>query len=386
MLSFNKCRALAPHITALLLLSFLTARLWSNLRFLRWVRRKATTSVAQKLPVSVLVPARNEAATISSCVTSLLRQDYHHSEIIVLNDGSTDDTAEQLAALSALYPQLKVVHSTEDPPLGWNGKSYACHRLASLAAGEWLLFTDADTIHTPESVRQGITQAMSLDVALLSAMPRQRTETWSERILVSFIIDFLPLIGLDLRAVWRDSSNRVAANGQYLLVHAASYREVGGHAAIGSELIDDFALANRFRSFGHRIALVDGTRMLSCRMYHTFGEVWDGFSKNLVLALESSRASRRSVWWALIFAWCYACLFVIPFFNAVFSKDKWLASIEICWLGLMRSMSCWYLKRSPTEVFTTPLAAWSVMAIGLGMLYRRWRKQKFTWKGRIYPS
>jgi chlorobactene glucosyltransferase len=380
------------HAVALALLALLGVRLVSNMRFLRWVRRQAALPAAQLPRVSVLIPARNEAGTITACVTSLLDQQYTDVEIIVLDDGSTDGTGQMLDALSARHPRLRVLHTCDDPPPGWTGKNFACHRLAAQASGDWLLFTDADTLHAPDSILQGITAATSLDTALVSAMPHQRTESWSEHILVSFIVDFLPLIAVDLRALWRGSSGQTVANGQYLLVNARRYRATGGHTAIRSALIDDFALARQFRARGFSVALVDGTHMLSCRMYRRASAVWDGFSKNLLGAVAPSSAGGysqrqplwRSLWPSPLFAWCYACLFVIPFCGVAFGTRKALAGVEIAGLYALRGVAGWYLRRPLHETIVTPLAGWGVMALGLRTLYQRWRKRPIMWKGRHY--
>lgn len=380
----RECLRALPHLVALVLLACFGARLWWNLRFLRWAREQAAPSVRRWPRVSVLIPARDEARTIAACVTSVLQQQYPDLEVIVLDDGSTDGTRQQLVALSAEYPQLTVIDATDDPPLGWNAKSFACQRLAERATGDWLLFTDADTMHEPHSVARGIMRAAALDTALLSAFPSQRTATWSERIFVSFVLDFLPLIAVNLKAMWRGRGRRVIANGQYLLVHAASYQALGGHASISGALIDDFALAQCFRAVGYTVALIDGTDMLSCRMYHSLNEVWNGFSKNLLGALTSSAGSRHTRWWAPLFAWCYACVFVLPFINLLCGRRKALAGMEICGLALVRGLAVWRLKRPLDEVVTTPLAAWGVLALGMETLYRRWRTQPIVWKGRRY--
>jgi chlorobactene glucosyltransferase len=336
--------------------------------------------------VSVLVPARNEAASITLCVDSLLHQDYANSEIIVLNDQSTDGTGEKLDTMARSSPQLKVIHAADDLPAGWNGKSYACQRLAEQATGDWLLFTDADTEHMPGCIARGIDRASMLNVDLLSVSPYQRAESWSERLVVSFIVDFLPLIGLDFKAIWRGEGNQVAANGQCLLVRASSYRATGGHRAIASARVDDFALAKHFKMSGYRIAFLDGTDMLRCRMYHNKGEVWNGFLKNILLGLETSSLEQRPKWFALPFAWCYACLFVLPYFHLLFTRQRKLALLEIGWLAALRGITGFFLKRPPSEVLTTPAGALSVMALGLAALYRRWRGQKIAWKGRLYGN
>jgi chlorobactene glucosyltransferase len=385
MLMSRALLALLPYITALPILSIMTIHLIRNLSFLHGVRHQAIRP--SSLPrVSILVPARNEAATISSCITSLLSQDYPDFEVIVLDDASTDSTGEQLELLAARFPQLTVISSNDNPPAGWNGKSYACHRLATQATGSWLLFTDADTLHSPQSVRSGMAQAQALHVPFLSAFPYQQTHSWSERILVSFIIDFLPLLGLDYQALWHGKGDMIAANGQYILVEAARYHAIRGHKAIGTALVDDFALAQRFRESGEHIALVDGTAMLSCRMYHSFRETWDGFSKNLLLGLATATSGKQkaSFWLASLFAWGYACIFVIPFIDLLRGTQIWLATITICWTIALRTAVVLRLKRSATEVVTTPLAAWGTMALGLSALYSQFRHRPLRWKDREY--
>ncbi|MBZ0319540.1 MAG: glycosyltransferase [Anaerolineae bacterium] len=380
----KKYTTIGVHVTALSLLWFMSYRLWHNLRYLRQAQH-LTPSPSSSLPrVSVLVPARNEARNIVSCIESLASQAYPNFEIIVLNDLSSDETGILLDSLATQYPKVRVLHGTEEPPKGWNGKSYACHRLAEQATGEWLLFTDADTVHTSTSVAQGIAQAKKLGAALLSAFPKQITESWGERIVVSFILDFLPLIAVDLNALQQNGSSITLANGQYLLVNAEAYHAIGGHQAIFNELVDDFALAKQVRLGGYKTAMVNGTSMLSCRMYHNTHEVWDGFSKNLMLGLETSATKKPPAWFGPLFAWGYACIFVLPFFYLLSAPRKRLPFLEIGWLAFLRGCLNLYFRRSFLEVMTTPLAAWSVMALGLNALLRRGKE--IQWKGRYYKA
>jgi chlorobactene glucosyltransferase len=384
--AFRRIRWILPHFTALTLLLLLSYRLASNLRFLRWAHRQSLHPPRLSPVVSVLVPARNEAATITACITSLLDQDYPNVEIIVLNDASTDDTGEQLDRLAGIHSRLKIIHASDNLPAGWNGKSYACQRLAEQAKGEWLLFTDADTQHTQQSVTRGIAQAIALNADLLSAFPFQQTLTWAERLVVSFIIDFVPLLTLDFRAICASVGTQSAANGQYLLVRASAYYRVGGHASIYHQTLDDFALAKQFRANGYRIALVAGRDLLRCRMYHNAREVWNGFSRSLMLGLENSTLEKYSLGWMVLFAWGYASLFVNPFYSVFFASQRWLALIEIFWLVALRALTNWHLKRPLHELFTTPLAAWAVMALGIAAVYRRWQGKTINWKGRFYTN
>ena len=379
--AMSRLVAWLSHLTALALLLVMSFRLGSNLLFWRWVRRQARGAHAQPR-VSVLIPARNEAATITSCVSSLLDQDYPDYEVIVLNDASSDNTAIQLDMLASQDARLQVIHSHDALPPGWNGKSYACHRLAQRASGEWLLFTDADTVHTPQSIRQGMAQAVVLEADLVSAFPHQETHTWSEKVLVSFILDFLPLVGLDLRAISRGKGSDSAGNGQYLLARASIYRRVGGHAAVHSETLDDFALARHYRLAGHKIALVDGKDWLRCRMYRSAGEAWQGFSRSMMHGLDNSTTRRHSWVGRLLFVWSYASLFVNPFSFVLAGKRYLPAVLAIAWLGLLRWVATAYLRRPLLEVVTTPLAAWGVMLLGITALIRRRLGQTVKWKGR----
>ncbi len=369
-------------LIALITLAGWTIRLGRNLRFLRRARRHTVLPDAAPL-ISVLVPARNESRTIAACIESLARQDYPHYEVIALDDQSTDDTGAQLDAIAAREARVRVIHGTESPPPGWNGKSYAAHRLAQQARGEWLLFTDADTVHAPESVRRGIAQAAALRADLLSAFPQQVTQTWAERLMVSFIVDFLPLVGLDLERIARGRAQRVAANGQYLLVRADCYRAAGGHAAIAAELVDDFALANRLAEQGCIVALVSGVGMLRCRMYSSAHEVWQGFSKNLMLGL-STATGPRAAWQAPAFAFAYAAIFVLPLVGLLRRGHRAVSAITLLWLTLLRAGVGIFLERPAAESLTTLPAAWGVMAIGLNALIRRARGRAVTWKGRDY--
>jgi chlorobactene glucosyltransferase len=371
----------ASHLVGAIALSKFSWQLWTNLRFLQWA------ACHQQIPdspplVSILVPARDEIASITACIVSLAQQNYPRFEIIALDDQSTDGTSEQLDRLAQHWACLHVIHSEETPPPGWNGKSYACCRLAKQAHGEWLLFTDADTVHTPHSLQLGMAQAETLQADLLTAFPYQETHSWAERVIVSFIIDFLPLVGIHFKAIWRGTSARVAANGQYMLVRRESYDAVGGHLSVAQERVDDFSLARLLYRHGHTVALVNGTTMLHCRMYHNAQDVWQGFSKNLMLGLMTSGATTKRQ--APIFAFAYASVFVLPFVSLFRSGQRRVGLLFIGWLTGLRAVAAIFLRRPLTESLTTFPAAWGVMALGLNALVGQRHRRAILWKGRRY--
>ena len=126
--------------------------------------------------------------------------------------------------------------------------------------------------------------------------------------------------------------------------------------------------------------------MLQCRMYHGARKVWQGFSKNLWLALENTSGQNRPPAWVPLFMWAYACLFVLPFVFLFSAQEQLPALLTLIWLGLLRGIAGWHMQRPLAEIISTPLAAWGVMALGLGALVRRWRRQPVEWKGRRYPA
>jgi len=371
------------HITTLILLPLLSIRVFRNLHFL-WTNQRLRVFQQDYPRVSVLVPARNEADNITACLESLVQQDYPNYEIYVLDDQSTDNTLEKIQQLAIKHPSIHILQGDSAPPPDWNGKSYACHRLSEQADGEWLLFTDADTWHTPQSIRLGIRQAQHLDIDLLSAMPRQITKTWSEWILVSFIMDFLPILGIDFKQMWRGQGSYAIANGQYLLVRQSAYHKLGGHNAIHHAMVDDFALANHFMQGNSTIAFVSGTSMLACRMYHQPKEVWQGFSKNIVLSLQTSK--QWSVGSVALFVWCYISVLVLPYVIVIFHPEKWLALIAILWLMALRLTVGVVIRRPFIEATLTVFSALGVMLLGLYAISLKLRKQRILWKDRPYST
>ena len=184
----------AWHPQALFLVFFLTFGLVTVLVNSFTVRRFDQYPMAKKFPrVSVLVPARNEARNIEACVRSLLAQDYPDFEVVVLNDQSTDETPRSLERAES---RLQVLIGTPRPD-GWLGKHWACHQLDQAATGELILFTDADTRHTPYMLRASVSALVAERADLVTAFPREEVLSWGERLLVPVIgfgiFTFIPI-------------------------------------------------------------------------------------------------------------------------------------------------------------------------------------------------
>ncbi len=260
--------------------------------------------------VSVIVPARNEEASLADCLRSLVRQSGLRYEVVVVDDHSTDRTRE----IAASFP-VRVIEA--DPlPDGWSGKCNACWTGARTAKGKWLLFTDADTQHTPTSISAGLREAEQQSAELLSYSPQQEVHSFAERAL-------MPLIFAELAVTYRPkevsdpASPAAAANGQYLLIRRDAYDAVGGHAVVANAVLEDVELARKLKSAGYRLQfrLSD---VVSTRMYRSFPQMWEGWTKNLTLLFPNPRglALRRSVEFALIAA------SVIALATALIARDS----------------------------------------------------------------
>ena len=227
------------------------------------------------------MPARNEEACLGVCLQSLVEQTGVSDEIIVVNDGSTDRTRE----IADSFPSVRVVDAGA-PPSGWTGKNNAMATGARVARGEWLLFTDADTVHKPGSLARAVAEVKKHGAALLSYSPEQEVRGFWEKAV-------MPVIFAELAATYRPSlvsdprSSAAAANGQYILITRDAYDAIGGHAAVRSSLLEDVALARAVKASGRKIFFRFGGDAVRTRMYRSFRQLCEGWIKNLALLFSS---------------------------------------------------------------------------------------------------
>ncbi|GLV58762.1 glycosyl hydrolase [Dictyobacter sp. S3.2.2.5] len=235
--------------------------------------------------VSILIPARNEEANIETCVRSLLAQRYQQLEILALDDQSSDRTAEIVQGLIDELPphqagRLRLLRGGDLPP-GWVGKNFACQKLAQQARGEYILFTDADTIHQPDMVKAAIGQMRRLGVQLLTAQPAQILSSPGEQLIIP-LLNFTIMTLLPVALIYRRPEPSLATgNGQMLCFQRGAYEKIGGHASVKGRILEDVLLARAIKAAGYRMSYADAQEQIQCRMYHSFAEVWSGFSKNL---------------------------------------------------------------------------------------------------------
>jgi len=335
--------------------------------------------------VSVLIPARDEEANIESCVRSLQRQDYHNFEILVLDDNSSDDTANIVKRLMVADNRTCLIPGE---PLceGWAGKPFACYQLAKKAKGDWLLFVDADTIHAPHMLRSVMSLAIKSGCSLLSGFPRQLTSSLSEKVsipLMYFIIlSWLPLWWLQRSRKPKPS----LAVGQFLLFPSEEYWRIGGHEAVKSRILEDVWLGVEVNRHGGRHMAINLSLVVSCHMYQSAKSLWEGFVKWMYsVAVLSSTALIGLLIAGLLF-------FLLPFFS-LWKELFWIASPSM-WRSLVISqVSVILAMRWLTDKhFRGPFISALLHPLGFSFLIvavfyafsRRIMGSHVRWKERLY--
>ncbi len=340
------------------------------------LRRTPRASARERTLVSVLIPARNEAANIGPAVEAALASRGVDIEVLVMDDGSTDATAEIVRSMASRDPRIRLMNA---PPLaeGWTGKVHACHHLSKHARGTHFLFVDADVRLTPHAASLLAGHAQATGAGLVSAVPRQIMKAPGEWLTVPAInlllLGYLPM-GL-MRASVQPGFG--AACGQLMLVERDAYRASGGHAAIRSLIHDGIQLSRQFRRNGLMTDLVTGDRLASCRMYTRFADAWNGFAKNAHEGMAKPVA--LPVWTVLLLGG-----HVLPF---VFlpAMPTWPIVGAVLLSLATRAMVTVATRENPVSILFHPFTILTSLAIQWSVLLRIGRTHRTGWKGRLYP-
>jgi chlorobactene glucosyltransferase len=346
---------------------------------------KGAKGAADLPSLSIVVPARNEERQIEACVRALLLQDHPDFEVIVVDDQSTDETPAILERLARESARLKVVRG-EALPEGWVGKPWALVQGSSAARGAWLLFTDADTFHSPWSATSVQRAALGRKLDVLSILTQQDLVSLAERALMPsvFLAIFLGTGPIDDVG---DPKKPDAAlfNGQYILVERTAYDAIGGHASVSGEIAEDMELARRFKRDGRfRIALAGSEDIAHTRMYHSFVEIWRGFEKNFALGVrgEPLRAAAGLLGYA-----CLSPLSPIALALLVVAR-QWpafsiLAASMAC--GVVAAICCMRRMQLPLRLgLWVPVGNAFVLAVLAASMARFASGRGVEWRGRRY--
>ncbi len=328
---------------------------------------------AQPPTVSAIIPARNEEACLGDCLQSLVSQIGVAFETIVVDDHSTDHTR----VIATSFPHVRVIEASPLPE-GWTGKNNAVTNGARQARGQWLLFTDADTIHLPGSLARALAEVQDNNAELLSFSPEQIAVTFWE--MATLPVVFAELARQYPPSIVSDPASPIAAaNGQFILVRRDTYDAVGGHAAVAGEILEDVALARAVKRSGRKIRFRYAPDAVRTRMYRNYRQLRDGWTKNLALLFP------RPGWLALKVLALWALFWIVLVLVNLSSATYW-------WNGIDFGIFIWLVLRLQPGNFTNDrnfLGAIFGMPMFAYLLLRSKRAHangSIPWKGRTYSD
>ena len=335
--------------------------------------------------VSVIIPARNEALNIATCVRSVLGTTYDPVEIVVVDDRSTDGTGEiveRLAQAPEARGRVRLVRGAT-LPAGWFGKQWALVQGYRVARGELLLFIDADTWHEPELIPRAVRALAAERVDLVTVLSRQEVVTFWERLVQPHVLLALASRVGDVRRINRTRTEWDAiANGQFILTSRPTYERAGTHEAVRDTVIDDLALAQAYVRQGLDIFLVHGPEYMSTRMYRDLAGIIEGWSKNLALGVPLMFPPLPLVRRAAVYLmWLPALCWILPpvlwaVYGWTWAAVTTLISLAIwIWLYRAEGVPVWY-------ALLYPVGAGMVAYIMIRSALRGSRK--IEWRGRVY--
>jgi Glycosyltransferase like family 2 len=360
------------------LASILSAHTVLNRRFLRRPRLDAPEVTES---ITVCIPARNEALNIETCVRSVLRSTgVPRLHVLVLDDGSTDETAAIVSRIAELDQRVTLVVGTLPVPDGWIGKTNASQQLLGKTTCTYVAFVDADVRLEPAALRASVDLLQRTMLDLVSPYPKQIAITLGER-LVQPLLQWLWLTFLPLRIAERTKpASMVAANGQFMVARRSLLAAVGGFELVRGEVLDDVALGRVLKRAGYRVTVVDGTELATCRMYTSWSELRDGYTKNLWSATGSPAG-------AMALGSMLAAAYVVPPVAGIVGAA--IGRRRLAAIGLAGSVAGSFgrvVSAQTTGGRVADSVAHPLSILGLlGLIARSWRHHSrglITWKGR----
>jgi chlorobactene glucosyltransferase len=341
------------------------------------------------VPVSVIIPARNESSTIATVVGSILASKYEPFELLVVDDCSTDDTAAIVEQQTD--PRLRLIRG-EELPHGWYGKPWACVQGYRQARGELLLFTDADTIHQPELLGRAVGALMANGAGLVTVSPVQRCVTFWERVVMPQIWFLLGLRYSPNRVNRARRARDVIANGQFILTTREAYEAAGTHAAVRHEVAEDLALAQTYLRRGLKLHFAFAERLMETRMYQGLSHLIEGWSKNIYLGGRRSfpdepilQALAPLILILAMLIWLVPPALLVA--AAISSHPVPRETIALLATGLSAAfwmLVCYEMRIPVLYGLAYPLGALMALYIILRSVWRG--ERKVEWRGRTYTE
>lgn len=336
--------------------------------------------------VSIIIPARNEEKNIEEALQTVLNIDYPAKEIIVLNDRSEDSTGRILQRMSKQYPALKVVNITELPK-GWMGKNYALHTGAMSAAGEYLLFTDADVMMSPDVLKRAMSYVTQNSLAHFSMMPEVIVPG---AFFDTFITTFEILFSMHMKPwyVKNPKSKAYIGIGAFNMMRADAYRKTGGFQTIKLRPDDDIKLGKLAKDNGYKSDFVYGAGKVSVKWYENFRELTNGFYKNMFSGLNYNllRAIGASIGLPVIAGFPFIALILSPFI-ASFHPGGIIFTLNL--LSVLCIFTIYLISerfnfKKALLFFTFPVTASMFILILLRSVFLTYKNKGIIWRGTHY--
>ncbi|MDG5470552.1 glycosyltransferase family 2 protein [Jeotgalibacillus sp. ET6] len=337
------------------------------------------TSHTKSGKVSILIPMRNEEKNVEGLITSVKKIQYPSIEVVILNDQSTDRTQELLNQHTKGDSRFTVI-SGSSLPEGWVGKVHACEQLSKKGRGDYLLFLDADVRVKPDVIHQSLHIMEKNDARLVTGFPRFPVTPFLGKLLVPlqhfFIFFHLP----NLVANKTTYPAFTAAHGAFMFFERKAYEAIGGHRAVKSSLIEDIQITRELKKSGYKAILANVAPSVTCFMYDTNKEVWNGFLKNIYVGLG------RSPFTAMLVSLFYLVFYFAPLLLAVaflWTRD-WTWLLPLLLVFIQTAIIDRVTKQTVLHFLLMPISSVALTVLLWSSMLRSLTQKGYEWKGRTY--
>ncbi|MFB5645421.1 MAG: glycosyltransferase [Nitrosopumilaceae archaeon] len=267
--------------------------------------------------VSVILPARNEENFIKKCLDSLLNQDYTNYEIITIDDSSEDSTGKIIEEYSKQNSRIVFVKARKKPD-GWMGKNWACMEGYRKAAGELLLFTDSDTVHSKNAISLAVSHLLSENLDVLTVSPKMLCLDGWTKITLPMISTFLHTRFSALRV--NDPKKKTGYFfGSFFIIKKNVYESVGMHEGVKHEIIEDGALGKKVKESGFKMKMVRGDHLIDAVWARDLSSLWHAIKRLMVPLYLQNAGYAVGIFFAVLF------LLFMPFpllaYSAIFFNE-----------------------------------------------------------------
>jgi cellulose synthase/poly-beta-1,6-N-acetylglucosamine synthase-like glycosyltransferase len=349
---------------------------------------KFSSKPHQNPKVSVILPARNEEMFIEKCINSLLAQDYENYEIIVIDDRSEDSTGKIIKKMAQSNP--KIVYVLAEPkPEGWTGKNWACIEGFRKSSGELLLFTDADTTHTPKIISIAVDHLLGQELDALTAIPKLLCLDWWTRITLPVLSTFLHTRFSALRV--NDPAKKTGYFfGSFFIIKRKTYELAGTHEGVKSDIVEDGALGKKVKEQGFKLKMVGGQHLVDAVWARDWTTLWHALKRLMIPLYLQSNSTAVGIFFAVLF------LLFVPFpalVYSIFFVSSSESFLILFWVSLL-AIGLFYftvildakkgLSLGFGDALFGPVGSSIIVAgFATGILHAR-RSNSLTWRGRTY--